>query len=99
MEAPVKSLADELNELLALAPLEPPSLTDLCDSDASGGVSAVVRVRLVGGQTLDFCAHHYAQHEAALLSITESIADGRARLLARPDSGPYDSAEDDEELV
>ncbi len=54
------------------------STEDRCDRC---GVQAYVLVRLQSGLDLQFCAHHYAQHSAALEPLTAEIVDDSHRLL------------------
>ena len=41
------------------------TLTDTCDQC---GAAACVRVAVTDAQLLDFCGHHYAEHEMTLLA-------------------------------
>jgi len=50
------------------------SMSDRCDRC---GAQAFVRVTFRNGGGLDFCGHHYADHEAALIPITLNIVDER----------------------
>lgn len=57
-----------------------PQLTgeDRCDRC---GAQAYVKVLLVSGRDLLFCAHHFTQHSAALRPITAEVVDESHRLL------------------
>lgn len=65
--------------LTGTPPLEPGAQ---CDATASGTEVAVIRLVNEQGQTLDFCAHHFAQHEVALLGVAgyAIVYDNRAVL-------------------
>jgi hypothetical protein len=52
-------------------------VADRCDRC---GAQAYVTVRLAGGQLLLFCAHHFTEHEAALIAGGYEIKDERTRL-------------------
>lgn len=52
-----------------------------CDAAASGSETAVVRVANPFGDVIDFCAHHFAVHEAALFAGSfDLVHDNRAVL-------------------
>jgi hypothetical protein len=61
----------------AMAPMKPLSALDLCDRC---GAQAYVRVVLLGGGELLFCAHHRRQHGEALARIAAEIQDETDRL-------------------
>ncbi|MGH8868447.1 MAG: DUF7455 domain-containing protein [Actinomycetes bacterium] len=69
--------------------LAPASLTaaDRCDRCSA---QAYVRVRLVSGGELLFCAHHGNEHRPALQKIAEQIQDETHRLEATPAATPED---------
>ena len=50
------------------------TLTDTCDQC---GAAACVRVAVTDAQHLDFCGHHYAEHEMALLAAGYRVLDRR----------------------
>lgn len=67
--------------LTGTASLEPGAT---CDATASGTETAVVRLVNDQGQVLDFCAHHFAQHEIHLLGIAGyTIADDNREILTQ----------------
>ncbi len=60
---------------------------DRCDRC---GAQAYVRVWVNADalSTLDFCGHHFAQHEAVLVAAGSMFADYRDRINATPDASP-----------
>jgi hypothetical protein len=50
------------------------TLTDTCDQC---GAAACVRVAVTDTQLLDFCGHHYAEHEMTLLAAGYRVLDRR----------------------
>jgi len=60
---------------------------DRCDACASGAERAYVRVIFSDATELLFCAHHFAEHEAAILfHAPDEIIDERWQLEASEDS-------------
>ena len=54
---------------------------DRCDRC---GAQAFVKVFVVTSGDLQFCAHHFAEHEDALREVAFVVADERAKINARP---------------
>jgi hypothetical protein len=72
----------------ALAPsTEALTAADRCDRC---GAQAYVRANLVSGRVLLFCAHHAAEHRAALEAAGAIFHDERERLDETPASAPLD---------
>lgn len=66
----------------------PPQFTALDRCDRCGA-QAYVRVELLSGGELLFCAHHAREHAEKLQAVASSIHDDTGRLTARPgNSGP-----------
>ena len=61
----------------ALARTEPMNALHRCDRC---GAQAYVRVLLLSGQDLLFCAHHYRQHASALARVALAVQDETPRL-------------------
>ena len=64
----------------ALARTEPMNALHRCDRC---GAQAYVRVLLLSGQDLLFCAHHYRQHAPALAKVAAEIRDEMEQLTRR----------------
>jgi len=71
----------------AVAPSPQLSALDRCDRC---GAQAYVRVELVNGGELLFCAHHARAHEEKLQQVAATIHDESARLAGAPASAPDD---------
>jgi len=65
----------------ALAPTASLTASDRCDRC---GAQAYVRVVLVAGGDLLFCAHHYAEHAEQLRPKAAEIVDETHRLIEVP---------------
>jgi len=65
----------------ALAPTASLTASDRCDRC---GAQAYVRVVLVAGGDLLFCAHHYAEHADSLRPTAAEIVDETHRLIDVP---------------
>jgi len=73
----------------ALAELSPLKATDRCDRC---GAQAYVRVELMSGGELLFCAHHAREHEDKIRQVAVSVHDESGRLVdvtatSTPDEG------------
>ncbi len=64
-----------------LAPMHPLTAADRCDRC---GAQAYVRVVLMVGGELLFCAHHYGEHAAALRDRAAEVHDETHRLTVSP---------------
>ncbi len=69
----------------AVAPAADLTAADRCDRC---GAQAYLRVELVSGGELLFCAHHARQHEDKLRQVAASIQDETDRLAQTPASAP-----------
>jgi hypothetical protein len=69
----------------AVAPRPDLTALDRCDRC---GAQAYVRVELLSGGQLLFCAHHAREHEQKLRQIGSTIHDETARLASTPSSPP-----------
>ena len=65
----------------AVAPSTPLTATDRCDRC---GAQAYLRVELVGGGDLLFCAHHAREHGDKLREIAAEIHDETGKLVDTP---------------
>lgn len=66
---------------------EVPDMTALREADRCErcAAQAYVRVRLTSGGGLDFCAHHYREHEPGLAQAgAEVVIDQRGELAPNP---------------
>lgn len=75
--------------MAALAELSPLKATDRCDRC---GAQAYVRVELMSGGELLFCAHHAREHEDKIRQVAVSVHDESGRLVdvtatSTPDEG------------
>lgn len=78
-----RDIVDTVPKLSTVVPL---ALQDRCDRC---GAQAFVRVSILaepGPIDLEFCGHHYAQHEEKLREIALSIQDERDRINEKPQS-------------
>lgn len=71
----------------AVAPGAALTAADRCDRC---GAQAYLRVELVTGGELLFCAHHARQHEDELRRVAATIQDETARLATTPASARID---------
>jgi len=69
----------------AVAPTPQFTALDRCDRC---GAQAYVRVELVSGGELLFCAHHAREHADKLQQVAASIHDDSERLSSTPASAP-----------
>ena len=69
----------------AVAPSTPLTAVDRCDRC---GAQAYLRVELVGGGELLFCAHHAREHGDKLREIAAEIHDETGKLVDTPNSAP-----------
>jgi hypothetical protein len=65
----------------ALAPTTPLSAADRCDRC---GAQAYLRVELLAGGELMFCAHHAREHGDALKEVAATVVDETHKLAATP---------------
>lgn len=70
---------------MATAQLTALRAADRCDRC---GAQAYVRVELVGGAELLFCAHHAREHESKLREVAVTIQDETGRLADVPATAP-----------
>jgi len=71
----------------AVAPTPQFSALDRCDRC---GAQAYVRVELVSGGELLFCAHHAREHAEKLQQVAATIHDDSERLSSKPSSATGD---------
>ncbi len=71
----------------AVAPGAALTAADRCDRC---GAQAYLRVELVSGGELLFCAHHAREHEGKLRQIAANIQDETDRLVRTPASAPLE---------
>ncbi|HEY7044742.1 MAG TPA: hypothetical protein VH419_13820 [Nocardioidaceae bacterium] len=71
----------------AVAPSPQITALDRCDRC---GAQAYVRVELVSGGELLFCAHHAREHAEKLQLVAASIHDETAKLADTPSTAPDD---------
>ena len=69
----------------AVAPSAPLTAEDRCDRC---GAQAYLRVELVAGGELLFCAHHAREHGDKLKEIAAHVLDETHKLAATPGSAP-----------
>lgn len=69
----------------AVAPSAALTAADRCDRC---GAQAYLRVELVSGGELLFCAHHAREHQGKLRQVAANIQDETNRLAPTPVSGP-----------
>lgn len=74
-----------LDVTTAVAPLAPLNAADRCDRC---GAQAYLRVELVTGGELLFCAHHAREHGDRLREVASSIHDETNRLSGTPATAP-----------
>ena len=70
-----------------LAPHPPLTAADRCDRC---GAQAYIRVTLLTGGELLFCAHHGRAHEAKLREVSADFQDHSERLAATPATAPVE---------
>lgn len=73
--------------MIATATERPLVAADRCDRC---GVQAYVRVTLLSGGELLFCAHHARKHEDRLRELAATIYDETTRLAATPATAALD---------
>jgi hypothetical protein len=69
----------------ALAPTAPLSAADRCDRC---GAQAYLRVELLAGGELMFCAHHAREHGDALKEVAATVVDETHKLVETPAVAP-----------